>query len=133
MFFNRKLWRLLMSVESKLNALLTAVGQIATAQAANQAATLQAIAVITPGGSQAITDAIAQIEGQVTAIQSTLGNETDGTGTATGGTSSGAGLASGTGSGTASGSTAASSGVNAGATSGAGNAPSTGAASGQIS
>lgn len=67
-----------MSVESKLNALLVATGQIAAAQATNQAATLQAIATITPGGSQAITDAIAQIEGQVSAIQTTLGAETDG-------------------------------------------------------
>lgn len=69
-----------MSVESKLDTLINLTGQIATGQAANQAALLIAVQAITPGGSQAITDALAQIEGQVAAIKDTIGDET-GTGT----------------------------------------------------
>lgn len=64
-----------MTVESKLDALITATGQIVAAQAANQTALLTAIQAITPGGSQAITDELAKIEGIAQGIQDTIGTE----------------------------------------------------------
>ena len=63
-----------MSVEGKLNQVLTNQATILS----NQATTLTAIQAITPGGSQAITDALAQIETQVSSIQATIGTDTDG-------------------------------------------------------
>jgi hypothetical protein len=80
----RLIRKLIMTVESKLDALTAATAQIATAQAANQAAILTAIQAITPGGSTAITAALAQIETQVAAIQSTLGTDSSGSGSASG-------------------------------------------------
>jgi hypothetical protein len=65
-----------MSVEEKLDTLMTATAQIAANQAANQTAILNAVAAITPGGnSDAITAALAQIEAGVTQVNTTLGTE----------------------------------------------------------
>jgi len=64
-----------MSVESKLDKLITVTGLIAEAQAANQSAVLNAIKDITPGDNSAIVAALVAIESQVTTINATLGTE----------------------------------------------------------
>lgn len=70
-FLNRHLWRKLMSVESKLNALLAA-------QAA-QNAILATIAAETEAASTSTgSAAIATLQNSVTALQTELGNDTDG-------------------------------------------------------
>lgn len=64
-----------MSIEAKLDILITATQQIAEAQAANQTAMLSAIGDITEGDTSNITAAIKDIDTQLTGITATLGTE----------------------------------------------------------
>jgi hypothetical protein len=71
-----KLWRKLMSVEAKLNQVLANQATLAT----SVASVLTAVQGIPGANTTAITAALAQIEMQVAAIQTTIGSDSSGSG-----------------------------------------------------